>query len=280
MTEELKTFTWVPPGHHYSPIPNSVVVKEQRDVVFHFEERFPGIQLDEQRQVRFLETMKKKIANAPFSKEPQPGLRFFYNNPFFGEADALTLYAMMLYAKPSKIIEIGTGFSTAMMLDTNELHFNNDIEISCIESYKGSISDLLRQEKKINVIEQDLYNVDLDLFRSMKPNDILFIDSTHVSKTGSDVNYILHYILPCLPAGVYIHFHDIMANFDYPMEWIEEGRAWNEAYIVRAFLMFNPVFEIFLFNAYFGFFHKNFLQYHVPQFLENTGGSLWLKKEK
>lgn len=280
MVHELKKTTWVPPGHHYSPIPNNVLIKEQRDSVFHLREHLPGVVIDEQKQVQFLETMKSKIESAPFDEKPIPGTRYFYDNAFFGHADALTLYALMHYAKPKHIIDIGTGFSTALMLDTNEKYFNNDIQITCIESYKGSISDLLRREKKLDIVDQDLYEVDKSLFENLQPNDILFVDSTHVSKTGSDVNYIVHEVLPILPAGVYVHFHDVMANFEYPIEWVEEGRAWNEAYLLRSFLTFNNVYEIFLFNAYFGTFHRNYLKYNLPLFLKNTGGSLWLKKER
>jgi|ERR1041384_1342521 hypothetical protein len=36
--------------------------------------------------------------------------------------------------------------------------------------------------------------------------------------------------------GVYVHFHDVCFPFEYPEEWMCQGRAWNEAYLLRAFL--------------------------------------------
>jgi hypothetical protein len=82
------------------------------------------------------------------------------------------------------------------------------------------------------------------IISNLNENDILFIDSTHVSKFNSDVNCIIHNILPALSKGVYIHFHDVMYPFEYPKNWLIEGRAWNEQYILRAFLEFNTNFKL------------------------------------
>src|SRR5690606_33895195 len=83
--------------------------------------------------------------------------------------------------------------------------------------------------------------------------DILFVDSSHVLKTGSDVNHLLFQILPILKKGVLVHFHDIFYPFEYPKEWILSGRSWNEIYALRAFLTYNSNFKILLFSH---FIHK------------------------
>jgi hypothetical protein len=88
-----------------------------------------------------------------------------------------------------------------------------------------------------------LQDVDQEIFARLKANDILFIDSSHVAKIGSDVNHLMSEILPILAPGVHIHFHDIFYPFEYPRQWVEEGRAWNEAYLLEAFLSFNSEFE-------------------------------------
>ena len=271
---------WVPPGHAYSPIPDVIAIQERRESVFHLTEGIFGVNIEVQDHIEFLLRLKPFINDAPFDDEPIDGLRYFYNNPMFGHADALTLYGLLKYLKPKNVVEIGTGFSTALMLDTNLKELNGDINISCIEAFKGSMSNQLKLEKSLRIFEEDLYAIDMDVFRNLQPNDILFIDSSHVSKTASDVNFIIHKVLPILEAGVYIHFHDIMSNFEYPLDWVREGRAWNEAYILRAFLMFNDVFKIELFNAYMGQFHSAWLEYNMPLFLKNTGGSLWIRKVK
>ena len=79
---------------------------------------------------------------------------------------------------------------------------------------------------------------------TLEANDILFIDSSHVLKVGSDVHHLFAEVLPALKPGVYTHFHDIFFPFEYPYAWIQEGRYWTEAYALRAFLQFNTTFEI------------------------------------
>ena len=88
------------------------------------------------------------------------------------------------------------------------------------------------------------------MFDQLESRDVLFIDSTHVSKLGSDVNYIFFEILPRLKPGVVIHLHDIYVGFEYPKPWVTEDRAWNEAYLLRAFLEYNERFRILLFISY------------------------------
>lgn len=81
-----------------------------------------------------------------------------------------------------------------------------------------------------------------------------------------------------LKHGVIVHFHDVLWPFEYPKKWFIEGRAWNEAYALRAFLQFNNVFEVLYFNSFMGQFYKETLKEKMPLCLINTGGSLWLKK--
>jgi hypothetical protein len=81
-----------------------------------------------------------------------------------------------------------------------------------------------------------------------------------------------------LQSGVYIHFHDIFYPFEYPLDWVYEGRAWNEAYLLRAFLQYNRQFEIQIFNTFIDWFHKEKYFREMPLVMKNTGGSIWLKK--
>ena len=80
-------------------------------------------------------------------------------------------------------------------------------------------------------------------------------------------------------AGVHVHFHDVFYPFEYPKEWVLEGRAWNEDYLLRAFLQFNSAFEIVLFGTYLIEFHREFFEKTMPLCLENPGGSLWIRKK-
>jgi hypothetical protein len=105
------------------------------------------------------------------------------------------------------------------------------------------------------------------------------VDSSHVSKTGSDVNYYLFQILPRLKPGVVIHIHDMFWPFEYLEEWVlSEKRSWNEAYLVHAFLQYNSAFEIVYWNNYAFHFLSAELRAAMPLCLGNEGGSLWLRK--
>ena len=123
-----------------------------------------------------------------------------------------------------------------------------------------------------------MQEVDSQVFAELQTNDILFIDSSHVAKIDSDVNHIFFRILPLLNRGVYIHFHDIFYPFEYPLDWVYEGRAWNETYLLRAFLQYNQQFEIQLFNTFIDWFHKEKYFHDMPLVEKNTGGGIWLRK--
>jgi hypothetical protein len=165
------------------------------------------------------------------------------------------------------------------MLDTAD-HWLPDTAFTFIDPDTATLDALLRpaDRARVNVMRARLQDVPLTTFDSLAANDILFIDSTHVSKTGSDVNRILFEILPRLASGVHIHFHDVFYPFEYPKEWVYEGRAWNEDYILRAFLEFNDSFEIVLFGTWLARFHRELLDELMPMTRENPGGSLWLRK--
>ena len=78
------------------------------------------------------------------------------------------------------------------------------------------------------------------MFEKLEAGDVLFIDSSHVAKTGSDVNYLFFEVLPRLRRGVRVHVHDIFLPIEYPRDWvIDENRSWNEQYVLRALLMFS-----------------------------------------
>ena len=113
---------------------------------------------------------------------------------------------------------------------------------------------------------------------TLASGDILFIDSTHVSKAGSDVNHIFFKILPSLAEGVNIHLHDIFYPFEYPKEWIYEGRAWNENYVLHAFLQYNSAFKITFFSNFLARFHHRTFHEKMPLCMKNTGGSIWLQR--
>ncbi len=272
---------FAPPGHFYSPIPAIEDIARDDARIFGVVPRtIPGIDLRETQQLELLNSLIEYYRDMPFQPGKTANMRYYFENPSFSYSDATFLHCMIRHLKPRRIIEVGSGFSSCVTLDTNDLFFNGSIETTFIEPYPALILSLLNEGDKLRteIIAQRLQEVELDCFSKLQANDILFIDSTHVSKIDSDVNRILFDILPSLAPGVYIHFHDIAYPFEYPKAWIYEGRAWNEIYALRAFLQYNNKFTIELMNTYMGHFHPEFFERNMPLCLKNPGGSIWLRK--
>jgi predicted O-methyltransferase YrrM len=271
---------WMPPGHFYSPIPAIVDLKMNEEEVFAFPPAIRGVELNEEKQLDLLRHFALLYPDQPFTPEAVPGRRYFFENPNYAYNDAIVLYCMMRHVRPRRIVEIGSGYSSCAMLDVNELFFENSIACTFIEPYPQLLRDLIKDSdhQRIRILAQKVQAADIEVFRELTASDILFIDSSHVVKTGSDVNYILFKILPLLREGVYIHFHDIFYPFEYPPEWVYEGRAWNEAYVLRAFMQYNRAFEIQFFNSYLIEKHRDVFAAAMPLCLKGIGANLWLKK--
>lgn len=270
------------PGHFYSAIPSLEEVKKDEDRIW------KGIQYDGIESIKLNTDTQKKVLNdistyysdIPFEDELNEDLRYYFNNPYYLYTDGIVLFGMLRHLKPKQIIEVGSGFSSALMLDVNDIFFDSKIEFGFIEPHTERLEKLMSKGDKdnISILKCRVQDVDLDYFKSLKENDILFIDSTHVSKCGSDLNYLLFEVLPVLNKGVYIHFHDIFYPFEYPKEWVFKGYNWNENYLLRAFLMNNNTYSIQVFAHYLHLHHKDVYK-DMPLAYKNTGGNLWLKKE-
>lgn len=274
--------TWVAPGHFYSPIPSLDEVRRRENDIFGDPgHSLPAIELNPGRQLALLDTLARHYVDLPFPRTQTPGTRYWFENWAYSYADAIFLYSMLRHLRPARVIEIGSGFSTAVMLDTADRFLGGRLQLTCIEPDVTTLHALMtdRDRKTVEVIAAPLQDVPLHRFDELHANDILFVDSTHVAKTGSDVNRLLFEILPRLRPGVYVHFHDVFYPFEYPREWVLEGRAWNEDYMLRAFLSYNDAFDVVLFGTWAIRYHRRFFEEQMPLCLENPGGSLWVRKK-
>lgn len=270
-----------PPGHYYSPLPSLEEIKRrERELFGEIPRELPGIALNEEDQIALLDAFQQYYDELPFAARPTENLRYFFENPFYGYSDAVLLHCMMRHLRPQKILEVGSGYSSAIILDTNELYFRGSIACTFIDPYPERLLSVLKKadRSRTTILATRVQDVEAGLFQQLAANDILFIDSTHVSKIGSDVHYLLFEVLPALQSGVHIHFHDIFYPFEYPKEWIYKGWAWNEAYLLRAFLQYNNTFRIVLFNTFLEHFHGERFLAKMPLCMKDTGGSIWLKK--
>jgi hypothetical protein len=272
--------TWMSPGHFYSPIPSLDEIRSRESEIFApAPSTLPGLDLRAKDQVALVRELAAFYPDLPFPRQQSPSTRYWFENWAFSYADAIFLYSMLRHLHPHRVIEAGSGFSSAAMLDTAD-RWLPDTSFTFIDPDTTTLDALLRpgDRERVTILPLRLQDVPLTIFDALSANDILFVDSTHVSKTGSDVNRILFEILPRLASGVYIHFHDVFYPFEYPKEWVYEGRAWNEDYILRAFLEFNDSFEIVLFGTWLAHFHRELLDEQMPLTRENPGGSLWVKR--
>lgn len=290
---------FVPSGHFYSPIANNKEIEEGIANISYDPLCLYGIDLRLDSQLELLKAFGTLYQEMPFSEEPTNNLRYYFNNQAYCHSDGICLYSMLRLIQPKRIIEVGSGFSSALMYDVNELFFaanslggggntnleaqtkqESSITITHIEPHPALLKSLLKPGDLacLNLIPKRLQEVDIDLFKTLDSGDILFIDSTHVSKINSDVNRIFFEILPTLKKGVYIHFHDIFYPFSYPAQWLRAKNSWNEAYLLRAFLSYNTNFRIVFFNTALNYLYPELFATTLPLSQKNTGGSIWLEK--
>jgi hypothetical protein len=263
------------PVHYYSPVPDTSSLPECI-----WERRFddiPGWDLNADKQRELLNVLASwggEMANTPADCPVDSG--YCWNNPAFNATDAVIYHAVIRQYKPKRILEIGSGYSTLVAARAASL--NGSTRLRCIEPsppdfLNGSIPALEE------VIRLPLQQVSASEFESLGANDILFVDSTHVSKVGSDVNRIFFEILPRLSPGVLIHFHDIFLPRDYPRQWVIERRIfWSEQYMLLAFLLFNTSFEVLITTQYLGLEHPEDLRKAFPFLPVIGGGSCWMRR--
>ena len=205
---------------------------------------------------------------------------FFTFNSQFEWMDARVLFVMLRTIAPKRIVEVGSGYTTLLMADVNRRYLDSRVDITCIEPYpRPFLSNPACGLRTL--IQQKVQDVPLAVFEALEAGDILFIDSSHVSKTGSDVNYLVFEVLPRLRPGVIVHFHDIFLPAEYPQDWVlNEKRSWNEQYVIHALLMYSDTFRVRFGNAYAFFFHRDLISRAtgVPDHMVWGGASLWLER--
>ncbi|MEY8410227.1 class I SAM-dependent methyltransferase [Lachnospiraceae bacterium 62-26] len=266
----------VPFNHYESPYPDIVEIHRKEDKLFNCDKEVLDINFNINRQLELVDKMKQiDLPGWKEEKTPMMNYRYYYGNEWFEKGSADALYYMIRILKPHKIIEVGSGYSTAVMLDVNENYFNNEIQITSIEPDPARLKSLLKQTDNIDIIEKKLQDISENFFEKLEENDILFIDSSHISKIDSDVNHLFFDILPLLSKGVYVHLHDVMYPFTYPKEWIYEGRAYNEMYMLRAFLMNNEAYSV----QFFGDMLSKKYARSLGKVIGCGEGSFWMRKE-
>jgi hypothetical protein len=264
-------------GHFYSPAVDATAMKAKKSELWpDSPPETPGISWDLDGHRRLLADWQPIAADWDYADRPA-GTGFREPNGSFEGLDSRVLYAMLRSLKPQRLVEVGSGMSSLLIADVNTRHLDNAMAYTAIEPFP---KDYLRRPVQglTELRVEEVQNVPLEVFQTLAAGDILFIDSSHVAKTGSDVNYLYLQVLPRLASGVYLHIHDIFLPWDYPYEWVvRERRNWNEQYLLQALLTGSRRLQIR--------FANHFAQRMLPEAVEQCwgdrlgGGSIWLTVE-
>ena len=267
------------PAHFYSPVPDtSSLPPELWGARF---DDVPGWSLNEPVQLDILSNLAQFAGELEeLRKGSGDSGGFDWNNSAFNAADASLYYGVIRLFRPARIIEVGAGHSTCIA--ALAALRNGATALEAIEPYpQAFLTAGVPGLQKL--IQQPVQAVPPATFSALEANDILFVDSSHVCKVGSDVNYLILQILPRLKPGVIVHFHDIFLPWNMPRDWIERHHLfWNEQYLLLAFLQGNKDFEVILASHYLGMCHPQQLKQAFP-YVDITlqspgGGSFWIRR--
>lgn len=269
--------------HYHSPIPDTAELAKRAEL-WQRESELPGIDMRPQEQLQWLrEVAQRFLPECDFPSQPTADPhRYYIRNESFGLVSATVLHAMVRHLQPRLVLEVGGGMST--LVTTAALRRN------AAEGHGGKVvavdpdpDAFLRTHPDIELVQRRTEDLDPDLFLRLGNNDILFIDSTHVVRTGGDVNFLFLEVLPRLNAGTYVQVHDIFFPFEYPREWVvEERRFWSEQYLLQAFLVFNTAFQPAWCESYMKARYPEEMERLLPGrlgYLDNyDSNSFWMRK--
>lgn len=264
--------------HYYEPFFDPADFRQSPE-----EDRtLPGIEMRVEQQLLLLDNLnyQSELLNFPLLSNGQRD--FFYNNDFFAPGDSEFLYAMIRYCRPHRIIEVGSGNSTLMMLNALEANRNKDSEyacdLTCIEPYEAP----WLEDRGVSVLRKRVEEIDPDYFLTLESGDILFIDSSHVIKPQGDILYLYLQILPLLRSGVFVHIHDIMTPRDYFNYWmVDKIQLWNEQYLLESFLSLNKDYTVIAALNFLKHHHYDRLATVCPILAkkpDSEPGSFWMQR--
>lgn len=269
----------VTPNHYHEPVPN---LGGLSDALWQRRSDLVGIELNVEEQLRLLDDLsaayKKDYESFPREEISEPH-RYYVNNKAFESVDGEMFYCLIRHFKPRKIFEIGGGHSTYLAAEAIG-DSGQPCELTVFEPYPGKIlkKGFPGLHRTVQVKAQD---VPLSEFEGLRKNDFLFIDSSHVVRIGSDVQYLVLEVLPRLHPGVLVHFHDIFLPSEYPKDWVkEERRFWTEQYLLQAFLIFNGAFKVLWAGSYMHLRHPDKLEAAFSSYKrsEQWPGSFWIQR--
>ena len=226
----------------YSPIPD---LEQLPPGTFTKTSALPGTDWDLDRQLEYVRSLRPALEEFRSVVNGGGDPWRYAPNLSYTEADASMLYAMIRTTKPKRIVELGSGHSTLVTAQAARRNASEGAAptLEVFDPFPSVVTDDLPGLTRLERIGAQ--QVPLSVFESLEAGDVLFVDTTHTVKVGSDVNFIVLEALPRLREGVHVHLHDIFRPYEYPRQWMEDyGLYWTEQYLVHAFLIFNSGFEV------------------------------------
>jgi len=262
------------PANYYSDLPTIAELESS----FEFDDplgpyRSPHV-FDADRLASFLATLDQYAEefDPPQDGDPQDPAGFFWRNPAFSYSDAVAYYCVLRHLKPAHVLEVGSGFSTFVALQAIER--NGSGRISCIEPFPRPWLGNL--EQRVTIHRQRVQEFDAYFFNSqLMDSDVLFIDSTHTVKAGSDCLHLYLRILPELTSKVTVHAHDIYLPFPQPRRHAEQQIYWTEQYLLYSYLLQNPVAKVVYGSRYHHAQNRAVLDKLMRGRYPSGGGSFW-----
>ena len=194
-------------------------------------------------------------------------------NGYYAAGDAETLYALLRHLRPRRVLEIGSGFSTYVSAAACAANARDGAPAELVAVDPEPRTELREGIPGLSRIEpRDCRELPLDRFDALEPGDVLFIDSSHAVKLGSEVNWLLLEVLPRLRPGVYVHLHDIFLPYEYPRYLFELGAAFSEQYLLHALLLGSDDWEFVLTLCALARADRERLQRTIPTLAEPVPG--------
>jgi methyltransferase family protein len=269
-------------NHFYSPIPDTRTLGAER---FGEPSEMAGVAVDDAAMLRLLAELSTAYRT---EWEEWPGdegdpRAYYADNPWYAAVDAAIAWGLLRRSAPSRVVEVGSGVSTRLLaaaLVRNAAAVAPPGTLVTIDPHAGAVvrAGIPGLTRLVTTPVQD---VALDLFTELGEGDVIFIDSSHVVRAGSDVKHEILEILPRLRPGVLVHFHDVLLPYDYPRDWLtEHWRFWNEQYILQAFLAHNRDFEVVWAAYLMHRRHPERLEAAIPRYgrEHSLPGSFWIRR--
>ena len=283
----LKTFKTHPElaeqvGFHVHPrsFDSPLPLMEEIDAAKLAEPRvLPGIDLRVASALTLLGELRLfagELDRFPYDRDGQSP--FWFSNKSFTDFDAAVLYSMLRRLKPRRYIELGCGFSS--VISSEAIKRNEQDGIQCDAAYCDPDPRLPMTALACGrFVRNRVQDLPLEMFTQLAQGDVLFIDTSHVMKIQSDVEYELLRILPSLRPGVWIQVHDIFTPYDYPEDWVFRPLRLgvNEQYALECLLTGGKRYQVELPVHYLVRHHLKEMQELFPRG-KQRGQSLWLKK--